>query len=191
MDIGWDDYDIYQKHVTMVAYEVETIIECCKHYKSLINEIDNNGLDVVNIAPSFFSEIISSLEYKIIVGTRKIFDDIGSGNFKKLLNSRSLNEKYYNKLKDIFKQSLEELKKYDDIMEMIKNDRNKYYGHLERNFFAGIITNKIFEKQNFNKLNKLLDWAWHILSKIMQMCDAFIPEKVYNIDVNKLFAKLK
>ena len=76
-------------------------------------------------------------------------------------------------------------------MKMIKNDRNKYYGHLERNFFDGIITNKIFEKQNFNKLNKLLDWAWHVLSKIMQKTNAFIPEKVYNIDVNKLFAKLK
>ena len=62
---------------------------------------------------------------------------------------------------------------------------------LEKNFFDGIITNKIFEKQNFNKLNKLLDWAWHVLSKIMQKTNAFIPEKVYNIDVNKLFAKLK
>ena len=91
----WDNYDIYQKHLTMVAYEIESIIECCKQYKGLINEIDNNGLDVINIAPSFFSEIINSFQYKIIVASRKMFDDSSSGNFKKLLTSKKLNKQYY------------------------------------------------------------------------------------------------
>lgn len=187
----WDNYDIYQKHLTMVAYEIESIIECCKHYKSLINEIENNGLDVINIAPSFFSEIINSFKYKIIVATRKIFDDSSSGNFKKLLNSKKLNNQYYGKIENICKLSLKELKNYDDILQIIKDDRNKYYGHLQINFFAGIISDEIFDEQNFNKLNQLLNWAWNVLHQIMQMCNASIPSKFYNIDVNKLFEKLK
>ena len=155
----WDNYDVYQKHLTMVACEIESIIECCKHYKGLINEIDNNGLDVINIAPSFFSEIINSFKYKIIVASRKIFDDSSSGNFKKLLTSKKLNK--------------------------------QYYGHLQMNFFAGIVSDEIFDEQNFNKLNQLLEWAWKVVCQIMQMCNASIPSRFYNIDVNKLFLKLK
>ena len=187
----WDNYDIYQKHLTMVAYEIESIIECCKQYKGLINEIDNNGLDVINIAPSFFSEIINSFKYKIIVASRKIFDDSSSGNFKKLLTSIKLNKQYYAKIENICKPSLKELKTYDDILQIIRNDRNKYYGHLQMNFFAGIVSDAIFDEHNFNKLNQLLEWAWNVVCQIMQICNASIPSRFYNIDVNKLFCKLK
>lgn len=187
----WDNYDIHQKHLTMVAYEIESVIECCKHYKGLINEIENNGLDVINLAPSFFSEIINSFKYKIIVASRKLFDERSSGNFIKLLNSKELNNKYYSKIKNVCKHSLKELKSYDDILKIIKNDRNKYYGHLELNFFDGKISDEIFDEQNFNKLIQLLEWAWNVVCQIMKMCNASIPTKIYNIDVYNLFRKLK
>ena len=188
---SWDNYDIYQKHLTMVAYEIECVIECSKHYQGLIKEIENDGLDIVNIAPSFFSEIINSFKYKIVVASRKLFDDTGRGNFKSLLNSKTLNNKYYGKIRKICELSLKNLETYDDILQMIRIDRNKYYGHLEMNFFAGIISDEIFDEQNFKKLNQLLEWAWSVVCQIMKMCNASIPSKVYNIDVNKLFIKLK
>ena len=85
MTTAWDDLDNYLKIVSLVAYEIESIIRAHFQLGQLKEALDNN-LEVMNIGASFFYEAYNALEYKVYVGTIKIFDKFGSANLNALLN---------------------------------------------------------------------------------------------------------
>ena len=187
----WEDYDTYQKHLQMVSCEIESIIRCCKHYENLITNFYKN-LDIINISSIFFGEVLDAFKYKIYVGATKIFDNRSDANFIKLLQKNELTGNYYEKIKDIETEVNRKLKnEYSDIMKILSNDRNRYYAHLNKNFFDGTIYDSLFENENFERLKEMLYWSWDILVKIGEKFNIGIPNRTYVVDLDKLIERIK
>lgn len=188
---SWDELDEYLQLVSLVAYEVERIKKA--HFQ-LINLVQmfNEHLDLVNIAPAFFSEALDALEYKVIVGTVRLYNK-GSASLMKLLckaeNRRPLNSNLHKFVLER-KKRLEEI---DILINPLETARDHYLAHLDQRAFDGVDPEINFWNSELNEnIVALLDFAKSTLSGIFTHCGKSLPpEFPLYCDLQKLIDKMK
>lgn len=189
----WEENDDYSKTISLVAYEVESIKKAYFTLGKLKEEFYRN-LEEINICPSFFSEALDGLRYKVVVGTAKLLDK-SSGNFISMLNKGEQERKSDVDLHKNIIYVKKKLAQFDDIRKKVNTSRDHYFAHLDRISFNEEIPDNmidLFNENEYKKLGELLDFLWDTLNYIFKHCSGDkLPELVLLDDLPKLIEKLK
>ena len=186
---AWDDFDRFTKNGSLVVYEIQQISNALAQYKSLYSHFQTE-LDLINIAPCFFIESFRALEYKVIVGTMRFYDNknnSGSLSLKRILEKAKRKYPKNQKLQSYVDEKLCELQSLNtgDIRKL----RNKYYAHLDELAFS---ENKCLPDFDTKEIEALLDKAEQILYELFDIVDvAFPPKMPFVDDLGKLFSKIQ
>lgn len=178
----WDNLDEYLKLVSLIAYEVESIKRANFQYKNFIDSAKEN-IDIMNISPSFFSEVISSFEYKVIVGFLKIFDLSGSASLPKLLNQCEQQKKKNSTLHKFILNAKQQLELINSFVEKLRPTRDMMLAHLDKKAFKedGEEVPSI-ERFDLDEIDKWLDTAYNMLCKIFELENEDPPPQMPLID---------
>ena len=187
---AWNEFDKFTKNGSLVVYEIQRTQNALKLYQSLSDHFETD-LDLINIAPSFFTETLWALEYKIIVGTTRFFYDSrdkGSLCLKQLLTKAKRKYPQNASLQEYADARLLELSVLD--AEDLKTLRDKYYAHLDEQAFSE--HKNILSDFDAKAISDLLEYADKTLRGLFDLADVYLPAPMpFHDDLDKLFAKLK
>lgn len=179
--------------------------DCFELYKHLIDS-KRKYLAEMNFAPAFFQLTYSSLLHTVFIETAKLFDDKSQTSLFKLINICRENVSLFKTTRDIgyvdcdtdkyvlektisidFNKELADcrqlLKKFSRERENLRNQRNKYYAHLDEAYKDN---NGKLEKDfplSFKDMKKFLQIASEVCNKISVMFD----ESIYAVQTNNVF----
>ena len=178
----WDTLDEYLKLVSLIAYEVESVKRANFQYKNFIDSVKEN-IDIMNISPSFFGEIISSLEYKVIIGFLKIFDHSGSASLPKLLNQAEQQKNKNNILHKFILEAKQQLETINSFVDKLRPTRDKILAHLDKKAFKEDNEEvPPIERSDLDEIDKWLDTAYNMLCKIFELENEDPPPRMPLID---------
>lgn len=84
--IDWDDKDDIQKLLTVLEYDVASALNDALRFKYVLEIFDTN-LDFINKASCFWTGVITSLRYSMLIQTARLFDESKDAiGIKKILN---------------------------------------------------------------------------------------------------------
>lgn len=179
--------------------------DCFELYKHLIDS-KRKYLAEMNFAPAFFQLTYSSLLHTVFIETAKLFDDKSQTSLFKLINICRENISLFKTTRDIgyvdcdtdkyvlektisidFNKELADcrqlLKNVSRERENLRNQRNKYYAHLDE---AHKDNNGKLEKDfplSFKDMKNFLQIASEVCNKISVMFD----ESIYAVQTNNVF----
>lgn len=179
--------------------------DCFELYKHLIDS-KRKYLAEMNFAPAFFQLTYSSLLHTVFIETAKLFDDKSQTSLFKLINICRENVSLFKTTRDIgyvdcdtdkyvlektisidFNKELADcrqlLKNFSRERENLRNQRNKYYAHLDEAYKGN---NGKLEKDfplSFKDMKKFLQIASEVCNKISVMFD----ESIYAVQTNNVF----
>ena len=179
--------------------------DCFELYKHLIDS-KRKYLAEMNFAPAFFQLTYSSLLHTVFIETAKLFDDKSQTSLFKLINICRENVSLFKTTRDIgyvdcdtgkyvlektisidFNKELADcrqlLKNVSRERENLRNQRNKYYAHLDEAYKDN---NGKLEKDfplSFKDMKKFLQIASEVCNKISVMFD----ESIYAVQTNNVF----
>ena len=179
--------------------------DCFELYKHLIDS-KRKYIAEMNFAPAFFQLTYSSLLHTVFIETAKLFDDKSQTSLFKLINICRENVSLFKTTRDIgyvdcdtdkyvlektisidFNKELADcrqlLKNVSRERENLRNQRNKYYAHLDEAYKDN---NGKLEKDfplSFKDMKKFLQIASEVCNKISVMFD----ESIYAVQTNNVF----
>lgn len=189
----WTEKDELQKMLTIFVYDLEITLNNAIQYRYLINLLNENN-EFINNAPSFFSQIISSLRYSLIMRTAKIIDESKDGfGFKKILNKLEQSE-YREAIKENLNCFRNEYIAWQETVLLIKFLRDKVYAHNDKIFYYkefGIGEEVAIDTPIWLEIEPFLLWLYDSSSAISKNCENEIFPRMNLInDVTKLVEKL-
>ena len=178
----WDNLDEYLKVVSLIAYEVESVKKANFQYKNFLDSAKEN-INIMNISPNFFSEVISSFRYKVIVGFLKIFDHSGSASLPSLLNQAEQQKKKNSLLHSFVLGAKQQLESSNSFTDKLRPSRDKVLAHLDKRAFKEDNEEvPPIERTDLDTIDKWLDIAYEILNKIFELENETPPPQMPLID---------
>jgi hypothetical protein len=157
-------------------------------YKKLI-ELNSKPetLEFLNISPAFFQITSYSLEHTFIIGIAKIIDFHSDKNIFKLIRQCKYNHKLF---KESYKIELfeHELELTSDIINSIKERRDKFYAHADKKYFYDTDKMQDSAPLTYNDFDKLVSVINEGLNGLLQDLNSEVFSKKslnYN-DIEKL-----
>lgn len=129
--IDWDNKDDIQRILTVLECDAGEALNNALQFKYVLELFDEN-LDFVNKAPCFWSGVIDSLRYSMLMRAARLFDESRDAiGIKKALNIVE-QSKYREAAKEVLCRVRKEYDGYQDVIEDIRNMRDKIYAHNDK-----------------------------------------------------------
>lgn len=168
--ITWDDQDDIQKILTVLECDAGEALNDALQFKYVLELFDTN-LDFINKAPCFWKSVITSLKYSILMQTARLFDESKDAiGIRKILN-RVEQSKYRDAAKEVLDRVRREYDEYLDLIEDIRNMRDKIYAHNDKILYRDwdIERDATIDDPLWDRAVELLRWlAYHNLIQCTQ-----------------------
>lgn len=158
--IGWEDKDDIQRIITTLEIDATSALNVALQYKYVLEFFDGN-LDFVNKSPCFWSEVITSLKYSMLMQAARLFDESKDAiGMKKVLNALE-----QSKYRDIKKKTLvkvrNEYETYQNLIDSVRTMRDKFYAHNDKTIYKNwdYDTDAILDAPLWERMIELLGWA--------------------------------
>lgn len=150
--IDWDDKDDIQKLLTTLECDAASALNDALQFKYVLELFDEH-LDFINKAPCFWMGVITSLRYSMLMQAARLFDESKDAiGIRKILNIVE-QSKYRDTAKDVLCRVRNEYDGYQNLIEDIRNMRDKIYAHNDKSLY------KDWNFDMWGRLIELLRWA--------------------------------
>ena len=189
-ELSWDKKDDIQRLLTVLQNDAVDTLNTVLEY-GFVLDFTTKHLDFVNRAPSFWSEVMRSLRFTLIMKSARLFDESADAiGLNKVLNilEQSI---YGSRMKNELKEIREQYSKYHKYINEIRTIRDKIYAHNDKKecrFWKHNETKNLeFEGEFWNKLEEILVWARDsLLSLRVVTGDGFPVDIEITNDLEKL-----
>lgn len=158
--IDWKDKDDVQRLLTVLEIDAASALNNALQYKYVLELFDNN-LDFINKAPCFWSEVITSLRYSMLMQAARLFDESKDAiGMKKALNILEQSEH-----RDVAKKALAKIRteyeNYQGLISDVRNMRDKFYAHNDKTQYKDWDYDRdaILDDPLWPNMIELLRWA--------------------------------
>lgn len=182
-----DHMDNFLKAVSLVYWQAEETLRCYQQREDAFRCLDSD-LPKINLALCFFSSALSAMEYQVYVGTAKLFDHSGTAGIPKIFNQGEQHPQYREMLKPIITKGRSEYELFEDRIQKLRLERDKFYAHMDKQFLANEGRGTDFLWEDFEPM---LKWALSILSNILETCGAVVPTMPTRYDLKNLLDKVQ
>ena len=124
-------------------------------------ELFDEHLDFINKAPCFWMGVITSLRYSMLMQTARLFDESKDAiGIRKILNIVE-QSKYRDTAKDVLCGVRNEYDGYQNLIEDIRNMRDKIYAHNDKSLYKdwNFDRDVTLDDPLWGRLIELLRWA--------------------------------
>ena len=185
--LDWDHMDNSLKSVSSVYWQAEETLKCYYQREDAFRCFDSD-LPKMNLALCFFSSALLAMQYQVYVGTAKLFDHSGTAGIPKIFNQGEQHPQYREMLKPIIKKGRTEYELFEDQIQKLRLERDKFYAHMDKQFLANEGRGADFLWEDFEPM---LKWALSILSNILETCGAVVPTMPIHYDLKNLLDKVQ
>lgn len=158
--IDWDNKDDIQRILTVLECDAGEALNNALQFKYVLELFDEN-LDFVNKAPCFWSEVIDSFRYSMLMRAARLFDESKDAiGIKKALNIVE-QSKYREAAKEILRRVRNEYDGYQNLIEDIRNMRDKIYAHNDKTLYKdwNFDRDATLDDPLWGRMVELLKWA--------------------------------
>ena len=158
--IDWDNKDDIQRILTVLECDAGEALNNALQFKYVLELFDEN-LDFVNKAPCFWSGVIDSLRYSMLMRAARLFDESRDAiGIKKALNIVE-QSKYREAAKEVLCRVRKEYDGYQDVIEDIRNMRDKIYAHNDKALYKDWDSDRdaTIDDPLWGKMIELFRWA--------------------------------
>ena len=189
-ELSWDKKDDIQRLLTVLQNDAVDTLNTVLEY-GFVLDFTTKHLGFVNRAPSFWSEVMRSLRFTLIMKSARLFDESADAiGLNKVLNilEQSI---YGSRMKNELKEIREQYSKYHKYINEIRIIRDKIYAHNDKKEYRfwkhNDTKNLEFEGEFWNKLEEILVWARDsLLSLRVVTGDGFPVDIEITNDLEKL-----
>lgn len=129
--IDWKDKDNIQRIITILEVDAARALNTALEYKYVL-EFTSEKLDFTNKSPYFWSEILTSLRYSMLMQAARLFDESkDSIGMKKAFNMLE-QSKYRDDIKQTLVRVRNEYESYRDLIDDIRTMRDKIFAHNDK-----------------------------------------------------------
>lgn len=158
--IDWDNKDDIQRILTVLECDAGEALNNALQFKYVLELFDEN-LDFVNKAPCFWSGVIDSLRYSMLMRAARLFDESRDAiGIKKALNIVE-QSKYREAAKEVLCRVRNEYDGYKNMIEDIRNMRDKIYAHNDKALYRDWDSDRdaTIDDPLWEKMIELFRWA--------------------------------
>ena len=158
--IDWDDKDDIQKLLTTLECDAASALNDALQFKYVLELFDEH-LDFINKAPCFWMGVITSLRYSMLMQAARLFDESKDAiGIRKILNIVE-QSKYRDTAKDVLCGVRNEYDGYQNLIEDIRNMRDKIYAHNDKSLYKdwNFDRDVTLDDPLWGRLIELLRWA--------------------------------
>ena len=158
--IDWDNKDDIQRILTVLECDAGEALNDALQFKYVLELFDEN-LDFVNKAPCFWSGVIDSLRYSMLMRAARLFDESRDAiGIKKALNIVE-QSKYREAAKEVLCRVRNEYDGYKNMIEDIRNMRDKIYAHNDKALYRDWDSDRdaTIDDPLWEKMIELFRWA--------------------------------
>ena len=158
--IDWDNKDYIQRILTVLECDAGEALNNALQFKYVLELFDEN-LDFVNKAPCFWSGVIDSLRYSMLMRAARLFDESRDAiGIKKALNIVE-QSKYREAAKEVLCRVRNEYDGYKNMIEDIRNMRDKIYAHNDKALYRDWDSDRdaTIDDPLWEKMIELFRWA--------------------------------
>lgn len=158
--MDWDDKDDIQRLLAVLACDAGEALNNALQFKYVLELFDEN-LDFVNKAPCFWSGVIDSLRYSMLMRAARLFDESRDAiGIKKALNIVE-QSKYREAAKEVLCRVRNEYDGYQNMIKDIRNMRDKIYAHNDKALYRNWDSDRdaTIDDPLWEKMIELLRWA--------------------------------
>ena len=158
--IDWDNKDDIQRILTVLECDAGEALNNALQFKYVLELFDEN-LDFVNKAPCFWSGVIDSLRYSMLMRAARLFDESRDAiGIKKALNIVE-QSKYREAAKEVLCRVRNEYDGYQNMIEDIRNMRDKIYAHNDKALYRDWDSDRdaTIDDPLWEKMIELFRWA--------------------------------
>lgn len=158
--IDWDDKDDIQKLLTVLECDAASALNDALQFKYVLEFFDEH-LDFINKAPCFWMGVITSLRYSMLMQAARLFDESKDAiGIRKILNIVE-QSKYRDTAKDVLCKVRNEYDSYQNLIEDIRNMRDKIYAHNDKALYKDwdFDRDATLDDPLWGRLVELLRWA--------------------------------
>ena len=158
--IDWDNKDDIQRLLTVLECDAGEALNNALQFKYVLELFDEN-LDFVNKAPCFWSGVIDSLRYSMLMRAARLFDESRDAiGIKKALNIVE-QSKYREAAKEVLCRVRNEYDGYQNMIEDIRNMRDKIYAHNDKALYRDWDSDRdaTIDDPLWEKMIELFRWA--------------------------------
>lgn len=158
--IDWDDKDDIQKLLTILECDAASALNDALQFKYVLELFDEH-LDFINKAPCFWMGVITSLRYSMLMQAARLFDESKDAiGIRKILNIVE-QSKYRDTAKDVLCRVRNEYDGYQNLIEDIRNMRDKIYAHNDKSLYKdwNFDRDATLDDPLWGRLIELLRWA--------------------------------
>lgn len=158
--IDWDNKDDIQRILTVLECDAGEALNNALQFKYVLKLLDEN-LDFVNKAPCFWSGVIDSLRYSMLMRAARLFDESRDAiGINKALNIVEQSQ-YREAAKKVLCKVRNEYNGYQNMIKDIRNMRDKIYAHNDKALYKDWDTDRdaSIDDPLWEKIIELLRWA--------------------------------
>lgn len=158
--LAWKDADDIQRLLTSLEIDAASALNDALQYKYVLALFDSN-LDFINKAPCFWSGVITSLRYSMLMQAARLFDESKDAiGMKKALNILE-QSKHRNVAPKTLARVRTEYDNYQDLISDVRNMRDKFYAHNDKTIYKDwdFDRDTILDNPLWAKMVELLRWA--------------------------------
>lgn len=158
--LAWKDADDIQRLLTSLEIDAASALNDALQYKYVLALFDSN-LDFINKAPCFWSGVITSLRYSMLMQAARLFDESKDAiGMKKALNILE-QSKHRNVAQKTLARVRTEYDNYQDLISDVRNMRDKFYAHNDKTIYKDwdFDRDTILDNPLWAKMVELLRWA--------------------------------
>ena len=167
--LSWDEKDHFQKLLAIVQNDVVDALNTTLEYGFVLEFVANQQA-FCNKSPHFWSEVMKSLRFTLIMKAARLFDESKDAiSLQKIFNILEQSPYRENLRKDL-ENCRNQYNGYHDYIEEIRTLRDKLYAHNDKKeylFWKYPADKDIeFEGEFWGKLEEMLIWARDSLLRI-------------------------
>ena len=158
--IDWYDKDDIQKLLTVLEGDAALALNDALQFQYVL-EFFNEHLDFINKAPCFWMGVITSLRYSMLMQAARLFDESKDAiGLRKIFNIVE-QSKYREVAKDVLCRVRDEYDGYQNLIEDIRNMRDKIYAHNDKTLYKdwNFDRDATFDDPLWGRMIELLKWA--------------------------------
>lgn len=158
--IDWGNKDDIQRILTVLECDAGEALNNALQFKYVLELFDEN-LDFVNKAPCFWSEVIDSFRYSMLMRAARLFDESRDAiGIKKALNIVE-QSKHREAAKEILRRVRNEYDGYQNLIEDIRNMRDKIYAHNDKALYKdwNVDRDTTLDDPLWGRMVELLRWV--------------------------------
>ena len=158
--IDWDNKDDIQKLLTVLECDAASALNDALQFEYVLEFFDKH-LDFINKAPCFWIGVITSLRYSMLMQAARLFDESKDAiGIKKILNIVE-QSKYRDAAKEVLCRVRKEYDGYQNLIEDIRNMRDKIYAHNDKTFYKDwhFDRDATLDDPLWGRMVELLRWA--------------------------------